>query len=347
MITEYETQNEFNPNIWQQGELPKRFQLALLKIAKHFHKFLEVDAPIQDITLTGSSANYNWTTDSDIDLHVLIDYKAVNKDIDLVRNLMQTKKSVWNRNYPLSYRGHDIELYAQDINEEHTSSGVYSVLHQKWIKKPNSNKVQINDIDIESKAAPYSAEIRKLSLDDLQLLNKIQTLKSKLKKWRSSGLQTNGEYSLENLAFKQLRRNGDLQRLNNLQQQAMMRDLDPETNSLGEQKDHDTVENMLHEFIKRKRKLSEQDWNKIIQDLDAVIDSAGQWAHPGRCTMIPGNQITMKRVPYYLLGIDDTGYVQIMKPEQEYSYPGTRVFEIPFNQKHESLIKHILYGKKK
>jgi hypothetical protein len=38
----------------------------------------------------------------------------------------------------------------------------------------------------------------------------------------------------------------------------------------------------------------------------------GQWKHPGRCTMIPGNRITMRNVPFKVLGIDDTGHMKLM-----------------------------------
>jgi hypothetical protein len=37
----------------------------------------------------------------------------------------------------------------------------------------------------------------------------------------------------------------------------------------------------------------------------------------------------MKQVPHQVLGIDDTGHMQLMKPEQSYTFPGTMVFEIP------------------
>ena len=45
--------------------------------------------------------------------------------------------------------------------------------------------------------------------------------------------------------------------------------------------------------------------------------------------MIPSNQITMQDVPHKVLGIDDTGYMQLMHPEERYEYPGGKVFEIP------------------
>jgi hypothetical protein len=42
----------------------------------------------------------------------------------------------------------------------------------------------------------------------------------------------------------------------------------------------------------------------------------GQWKYPNRCTMIPSKHITMQNVSYPVLGIDDTGYKQVMTPEK-------------------------------
>jgi hypothetical protein len=50
----------------------------------------------------------------------------------------------------------------------------------------------------------------------VKLINKVQKLKDKIKKMRQSGLEEGGEYSIENLVFKTLRRNGYLNKLNNI-----------------------------------------------------------------------------------------------------------------------------------
>lgn len=62
---------------------------------------------------------------------------------------------------------------------------------------------------------------------------------------------------------------------------------------------------------------------------DVIVDPKGQWAHPGEITRIPGNQITMRGVPYPVLGIDDQGNQQMMFPGQDYVFPGSYVTEYP------------------
>ena len=225
MLNEYQTQTELNPKLWDGDELKPKLKLGLLKIARAFYKSLGIDAEIKDVTLTGSNANYNWSRHSDLDLHLIINYKDINDNEILVKELMNAKKSLWNNKYPLKYKGMNIELYAQDTNEPHASTGVYSLFNSDWVTKPNSQMVSIDDHAIKRKSAPYKYEIDKLEKDDPKLLDKIASIKSKLKQLRKSGLDAVGEYSLENLAFKDLRNSGHLQQLNNLQQDSMFSQL--------------------------------------------------------------------------------------------------------------------------
>lgn len=48
--------------------------------------------------------------------------------------------------------------------------------------------------------------------------------------------------------------------------------------------------------------------------------------------IIPSNQITMKKVPFPILGIDNMGNRQMMMPGGEYSFPGQYVTEIPMGK---------------
>jgi hypothetical protein len=65
---------------------------------------------------------------------------------------------------------------------------------------------------------------------------------------------------------------------------------------------------------------------------DFIEDDRGQWAHPGKNTLINSNQITMKGVDYPVLGTDDLGNSQMMYPGANYTFPGNKVYEIPMAQ---------------
>jgi hypothetical protein len=340
MINEYETQSTLNPKLWDGTSLKSDLRVKFARIAKHFYDFLDVDTPILDIILIGSNANYNWTEHSDIDLHVVIDYQAVNKNLHLVKNYMMAKKSLWNANYPLTYQGMAIELYAQDWNEElHSTVGEYSIMKDKWIKQPSSKQVTVDDDIIDQKARPIEYQIDALRETDPKLEIKIQNILLHLRRMRQTGLESEGEYSIENLAYKKLRNTGYLERLKLMLTKHTMASLDVNS-PLQEGKMGSCIESLAHHITKR-RIMTETDWERVMQETDAVEDAMGQWKHPGRCTMIPSNQITMQRVAYPVLGIDDTGHSKIMHPEKQYTYPGTRVFEIPMNGQQKTLLMQL------
>jgi hypothetical protein len=223
MINEYETHGELNPKIWVDDKLRNDLRKGFLKIAHHFYEFLEIGVPIQDIILIGSNANYNWTKYSDIDLHVIVNYLEIGDNLHLVKNYLHAKKSVWNSNYPLTFKGMNIELYAQDSNDNlHSTVGIYSVLNDVWIKKPNSEIISIDDDAITQKTESYEYEINALSQNDPKLEFKIKDILLRLRNLRSSGLEAEGEYSLENLAYKHLRNTGHIERLKQLLQTSTM-----------------------------------------------------------------------------------------------------------------------------
>ena len=340
MINEYETQSTLNPKLWDETSLKPNLRVKFTRIAKHFYDFLDINVPIMDIILIGSNANYNWTEHSDIDLHVVIDYQAVNKNLHLVKNYMLAKKSIWNTNYPLTYQGMAIELYAQDANEElHSTVGEYSILQGKWIKQPSSKTVTVDDDVIDQKARPIEFQIDALQESDPKLEIKIQNILLHLRRMRQTGLEAEGEYSIENLAYKKLRNSGHLERLKHLLTKSTMASLDVDS-PLQEGAMGSCIESLARHMAK-KHVMTETDWNDVMQHTDAVEDAMGQWKHPGRCTMIPSNQITMQNVAYPVLGIDDTGYSKIMHPEQSYTYPGTKVFEIPMNGQQKTLLMQL------
>ena len=68
---------------------------------------------------------------------------------------------------------------------------------------------------------------------------------------------------------------------------------------------------------------------KPLKEGGVIKDDLGQWAHPGEITEIGSNQITMQGVHYPVLGISDTGDMQMMYPEEEYEFDGEKVTEFP------------------
>ena len=340
MLNEYETQNTLNPKLWDGDKLHPKLRIGLLKIAKAFYEYLGIDTSIKDILLIGSSANYNWTKHSDIDLHVLINYLDINDNYHVVNELMHAKKTLWNQNYPLTFKGMNIELYAQDSKQEmHSSVGVYSLMRGKWIKKPNAETISVDDELIEKKAEPYVYEIDNLDPNNSKINQRISSLKHRLKHLRQSGLDSTGEFSIENMAFKHLRNKGYIERLNQLEKSITM-------NQLKLEHSHNELDEVAKCFVRHiqgDQKMQPGEWDMVARQTKAITDPRGQWQHPGHCTIIPttDGRITMQRVAYPVLGIDNTGHHIMMQPEQEYQYPGKLIFEIPHTAQWQTLIMQI------
>jgi len=195
----------------------------LLEISDDFIESLSIEFFIHDIVLTGSLANYNWSEYSDVDLHILIDFDEIgnekNSNSVMMHNIFKeffdAKKNVWNDTHNIKIKGYDVELYVQDVNEEHVSSGVYSILHNKWLVEPERNSPNIDDRKILEKGEGYAKKIDKLvKLGQKQdVTSEIDALRKKIKEFRQCGLESGGEYSYENLTFKLLRRNGYIEKL--------------------------------------------------------------------------------------------------------------------------------------
>jgi hypothetical protein len=191
-------------------------KIALLKISDDFIESLGVEFFIHDIVLTGSLANYNWSNFSDVDLHIVIDYKESKYNSEILKEFFDAKKNIWNEKHDIVIKGYDVELYVQDVNEEHVSSGVYSILHNKWIIEPEQKNPNIDDRMILQKGEEYMKKIDNIigkGMKGVDVINDIENIRTKIKSFRQSGLDSGGEYSYENLTFKLLRRNGYIGKL--------------------------------------------------------------------------------------------------------------------------------------
>lgn len=226
ILSSFKIKNNLCPDVWDttkgQYILKSEIRERLLRIAYEFLDSLGVDVVISDVTFTGSLSNFNWSNFSDIDLHLIADFNQFNKkELPLYEELFMLKKSIFNDKHDITILGYDVELYVQDENEEHTSTGVYSVMNDEWIVKPKKETKKIDINFIKKKSENWMKEIDSVielskgeSLEDAKKL--IKKFKEKIKKYRSSGLEKGGEYSTENLVFKVLRRNGYIEKLFNV-----------------------------------------------------------------------------------------------------------------------------------
>jgi hypothetical protein len=227
-VKSFHIKDELNTKIWEEDKSMKEdVREKLLTISQDFYNTTSLNVEIDDITLTGSLANFNWSEKySDFDLHIIIDFEKVNSDTKLVKKFTDSAKNLWNKSYDLYVNGFEVEVYIQDIKEPHRSSGVYSVLNSKWNIEPVKVDFIPDEMDIKEKAKgimmlvdDLEDEIDKYDYNEYK--KRVKKLWDKIKNYRKSGLESeSGEYSLKNLVFKLLRRNGYIERILDLRKES-------------------------------------------------------------------------------------------------------------------------------
>lgn len=201
-----------NPAIWATKDNIKPDVLnALLDIANEFYKDTELTTPLEDVYFLGSTAGYNWTPTSDIDLHLVVDFSKIGDDEELVKNYVDGLKNKWNQSHDIKIGNHPVEVYIQDKKEVNKSQAVYSLMKNHWVKMPKHEDIKVDKDAIKKKYKQLVQSITKAIQD--KNIDKIKKLIKRLYDMRQSGLDKSGEYSTENLVFKLLRSTGYINKL--------------------------------------------------------------------------------------------------------------------------------------
>lgn len=224
-LKSFETKDELNPKFWVNGKLNSRVRLRLLDIADDFIDTLATDwVKPKDVVLTGSLANYNWSKYSDIDVHVILDYKKVYEKTEFVEDYFASKKEMWLNDHPdLKIYGFPVEMYVEDSNGKSASTGIYSLYKNKWLKEPNDfQDAKLNEKYIKDYAAKVMTQIdgiekKQKSTDDSHkteaMRKQLKGIFDKVKKLRKESLKKSGEMSSGNIIFKILRRTGYIDKI--------------------------------------------------------------------------------------------------------------------------------------
>lgn len=219
----FKLKDKLNPQLWDNFSLKESVREKLLNIANEYLNVIKGNFTVYDIILTGSLASYNWSKYSDIDLHIIIDYNELKcEDPYLIKDYLKLLSKEWNRNYNIGLYGYEVEIFLENKNDdrEHVN-GVYSIQKNKWIKRPEKKDIEIDEKLIEEKTIVIMSEIDEIekaynkSTDDTQdLKDRLDKIWKKVKKSRRDGISSpDGEYSVGNLIFKYLRRNGYLEKI--------------------------------------------------------------------------------------------------------------------------------------
>ena len=275
----FKKRDSLPPGIWKDEEtLSSKVRLKLLDIADDFWEFVNLTwVEPKGIVIVGSICNYNWSSSSDIDLHLIVDFSEIDNKTEFVKQYLDSKKNEWNNEHEgLKIMGFPVELYVQDISENPEAGGIYDLEENKWVRKPNPGNIKtigLNKFNIKDKAAEIMTIIDDMykvldTATDGHVIDKIGEdagyLWKKVKDLRKKSLDKNGESGAGNIVYKVLRRTGYLDKLFKLSTKVYDR-----TNSITENKE------VLNEFLEKDHNIflyKYFQWAEKASDRDKVED---------------------------------------------------------------------------
>lgn len=197
-----EVHDTLNPKLWDiNNELLPEVKDKLFKIYNEFIQHIDIPLNIVDVEIVGSNASYNYTSNSDIDLHIIVNSELTFMDASLLQQFYNSKKNSFNEKYDVTINNIPVELYIEDIKSGNATNGRYSILKDNWVLEPKLINYVIPDISDD--LSLYLAQATQvLKSNDCDLINEFI---NDIYMMRKLGLAEEGEASIGNLVFKELR----------------------------------------------------------------------------------------------------------------------------------------------
>lgn len=152
LLTEdIEKHETLNPLLWNSDNtLKAEVKEKIDMIVEQFLDGLtenEVTINVTDIELVGSNCSYNYTKDSDLDIHVFCDTESLECPEDLYAKLYSAYRSLFEKKFDIYFYGIPVEIFVETENGTINSNGIYSVTAQKWLKEPTVESIPEIDQD--------------------------------------------------------------------------------------------------------------------------------------------------------------------------------------------------------
>ena len=222
-----EYHDTLNPKIWDGDTLKPAVLKQLRKISDKFIAWLNSpEIKIKDIVITGSGANYNWDASSDIDIHILIDLKEFkSKCHDFAHDFFDVKNKRFKEVFPITVYGMSVEITVEDESQGGISEAVYSIKRGEWVKKPKYNPPDYDENKAKKISNDWKKKMLKVMKKPKASYDELEGMRDDLKDYRRKSLEKGGEYDEGNIAFKDLRRRGIVDKMKAQAQKALSRDL--------------------------------------------------------------------------------------------------------------------------
>ena len=222
-IEKHET---LNPKLFDNDIIKPEIRKKAEDVVNEFLKILaedEVKLKVRDVILTGSNASYNYTANSDVDLHILADTAQFDDPEQLHKKLYNCYRRLFESKFDITFYGIPVEVYVETEDNPVVSNGIYSVMYDRWVKEPTQDYVkEIDQKEIAEFAKPWidraKEVIKKVDNNIPDDEEEIDKYLEDIYEMRQKGIyNTDGsEFSPENLAFKEVRNAGLLDKLKDL-----------------------------------------------------------------------------------------------------------------------------------
>lgn len=130
-----EKHDELNPKLFNEdGMLKDEVREKVEEIVTDFTGTLAEDGikiAIDDVILIGSNVSYNYTKDSDLDIHIIANTKDTNCPDNLYPKLYSAYRSLYNKSHDIEFYGVPVEIYVETEDSARKSNGEYSVRNNK------------------------------------------------------------------------------------------------------------------------------------------------------------------------------------------------------------------------
>ena len=221
-----EIHSTLNQKLFSGEKLKPEIKDRILKIVDAFVDDLTIKPDVIDIQLVGSNVSYNYTPNSDLDVHIVTNFELLACDENLVQALYNAEKTNFNKNHDIKIKGINVELYVEDVKAGTASNGVYSVLEDDWVKFPKK-LTGIKEYDLSREVGIWKDKIEDaLSRGTEQ---EVKDIINRLYMIRKNSILIDGEYGKGNQLFKEIRNLGLLDELKEKVHELLSRELSLES----------------------------------------------------------------------------------------------------------------------
>ena len=221
-----EIHSTLNQKLFSGEKLKPEIKDRILKIVDAFVSDLTIKPDVIDIQLVGSNVSYNYTPNSDLDVHIVTNFELLACDENLVQALYNAEKTNFNKNHDIKIKGINVELYVEDVKAGTASNGVYSVLEDDWVKFPKK-LTGIKEYDLSREVGIWKDKIEDALSSGTE--QEVKDIINRLYMIRKNSILIDGEYGKGNQLFKEIRNLGLLDELKEKVHELLSRELSLES----------------------------------------------------------------------------------------------------------------------